>query len=313
MTTIIINGEEVPAALIGDLSPVDTPMRDLMLATMQESETPRVTVAQILSLLEAGDLDGKIWEGFIHAATLKAAPVDADEWVLADSADGWKLKKLSWANLRAAMSSVFATLAGVTQQTITRRTTIHGSTGGIAVVPWGGERLEISANSASDVAFFAFHIPGVAAVNFGMGADNQLRRGGKGAGANSYLMWDHGNVNVGSFSMPNGPSQPGHVATKYYVDTAVAAGGGLGFGQVWQDVTGSRASNTVYQNTTGKPIQLRIFIPGTGGGILKASADGVAWVTLGRANTANDQYPTIPPGHYYQVEGGSFNGWTELR
>lgn len=312
MTTIIINGEEVPAALISDLPEADEPSRDHMVP-VQGARSDHLTVAQILALIQSGDLEGKIPSSVIHGADAKAAPVNADEMALADSADGWKLKKLTWANIKAILSSVFLTLGGAGQQTMTRRTTFKGSKGGIAVVEWGGEQIEIAADTASDVAFVTFHIPGIAAANFGMGADSQFRRGGKGIGAVSHLLWDHGNVNVGSFSMPNGPSQPGHVATKYYVDTAVAAGGGLGFGQSWQDVAGSRASNTVYQNTTGKPIQLRIFIPGTGGGILKASADGMAWATLGRANTANDQYPTIPPGHYYQVEGGAFNGWTELR
>lgn len=48
----------------------------------------------------------------IHAATDKATPVDADELGLVDSAASWVLKKLTWANLKTTLSSVFAVLAG---------------------------------------------------------------------------------------------------------------------------------------------------------------------------------------------------------
>ena len=45
-------------------------------------------------------------------ATTKATPVDADVIGLSDSAASNVLKKLSWANLKTALQSVFATLAG---------------------------------------------------------------------------------------------------------------------------------------------------------------------------------------------------------
>lgn len=43
----------------------------------------------------------------IHAATSKSTPVDADEIGLIDSAASWVLKKLTWANLKTALSSMF--------------------------------------------------------------------------------------------------------------------------------------------------------------------------------------------------------------
>lgn len=254
----------------------------------------------------AAVLDGLA--GMINSAAVKTTPADDDRFPLTDSADSYSVKRTTWTDMKAALSTMFVTLSGGTQQVVTRRTTFKGSTGGIAVVEWGGEQIEIAADTASDVAFVTFHIPGIAAANFGMGSDSQFRRGGKGVGANSYLFWDHGNVNVGGFAVPTAPTASGHVATKGYVD-----GQDIGIGQTWQDVSGSRANNTVYQNTTGKPIQLRVFIPGSGGGILYVSADNLTWVQLGRTNTANDQYPIIPPGYYYKVDGGNFNGWTELR
>lgn len=43
----------------------------------------------------------------IHAATGKTNPVDADELALADSEASWGLKKLTWANLKAALLAYF--------------------------------------------------------------------------------------------------------------------------------------------------------------------------------------------------------------
>lgn len=40
-----------------------------------------------------------------------------------------------------------------------------------------------------------------------------------------------------------------------YGGQALAAMSSLGYGQIWQDVTGSRTTGTTYYNTTGKPIQ----------------------------------------------------------
>lgn len=43
----------------------------------------------------------------IHAATVKATPVDADELPLVDSGSSWGLKKFTWANLKAALQTAF--------------------------------------------------------------------------------------------------------------------------------------------------------------------------------------------------------------
>lgn len=47
-----------------------------------------------------------------HAATGKTTPVDADEMGLADSEDAWSLKKLTWANIKTALSAFFVGKAG---------------------------------------------------------------------------------------------------------------------------------------------------------------------------------------------------------
>lgn len=46
-----------------------------------------------------------------HAASSKTTPVDADEIPLVDSAASWGLKKLTWANLKAAITGAFGSAA----------------------------------------------------------------------------------------------------------------------------------------------------------------------------------------------------------
>lgn len=67
----------------------------------------------------------------IHAAPSKAAPVDADELGLSDSAASWGLKKLTFANLKAWISGLFVPKTG--NSTITGQITLGadiGVTGG---------------------------------------------------------------------------------------------------------------------------------------------------------------------------------------
>lgn len=309
MTTIIINGEEVPAALIGDLAPIADPARDMKLAAMLGSETPHVTIAQILSMLNSGDLDGKIWQGFIHAATEKAIPADADELALADSGDGWRLKKLTWAKIKAALASIFLPSNG---GAITQSLGIGQGLGIGGRWPASGGVLYIHRAAGNPSILLSSGDPGAPTEHGQIRADTAANRIGftNPTGAVWGLYY---NPVTDKASVSSNPTSSLGIATKQYVDAAVAAGGGLGVGQTWQDVTANRAINTVYQNTSGKPIQLRVFVPNSGGTILKVSANNSTWVQLGRANTANDQYPIIPPDYYYMGDGGTFNGWAELR
>ena len=47
----------------------------------------------------------------IHAATAKTTPVDADEFAIADSVATFGLKKVTWANIKTALTSLFAPIA----------------------------------------------------------------------------------------------------------------------------------------------------------------------------------------------------------
>lgn len=78
----------------------------------------------------------------IAALTSKTTPVDADLVGLSDSNAGGVLKKLSWSSIKAALQSVFATLAGIAggqtlnggtaaSETLTLRSTAHATKGKI--------------------------------------------------------------------------------------------------------------------------------------------------------------------------------------
>lgn len=61
------------------------------------------------AMLGPGDLVVQ-FAAIAHAATSKTPPVDADELPLIDSAASYGLKKLTWANLKSALSSLFMAL-----------------------------------------------------------------------------------------------------------------------------------------------------------------------------------------------------------
>ena len=90
----------------------------------------------------------------------------------------------------------------------------------------------------------------------------------------------------------------------------------FGVGQVLVDVTASRATNTVYTNTTGKPIfvaigkttqsvEMRLFVNGVQFGFATGANQDSQHKTL---------YAVVPAGATYSTGGGSgFVFWSELR
>ena len=97
---------------------------------------------------------------------------------------------------------------------------------------------------------------------------------------------------------------------KAYVDAA-----GIGVGQTWQDVGGSRSAGTSYQNTTGKPIMVAIRGNTNSTHYLQVSTNNATWVSVGSTIAASaNMTAIIPDDHYYRLQSGAtFNGWSELR
>jgi len=118
---------------------------------------------------------------------------------------------------------------------------------------------------------------------------------------------------VGASTLSAGTSTHGGLITganfKTAVDTLIA-GTGLGNSQTWQDVSSSRAVSTVYQNTTGKPIQVNVDT--NADVVLQVSADNSTYISVG--TTLNGVSAIIPNNHYYKVNGsGTVGYWAELR
>jgi hypothetical protein len=100
-----------------------------------------------------------------------------------------------------------------------------------------------------------------------------------------------------------------------YGGQALASMSSLGYSQTWQNLTGSRAVNTTYYNTTGKPISVNILITniGTTGGI---AVNGVTCsYALNVANNNNLITAIVPVGASYILTPAAmtFFVWSELR
>lgn len=113
--------------------------------------------------------------------------------------------------------------------------------------------------------------------------------------------------------------------------TANALVAGIGVGQTWQDVTGSRAMNTSYQNTTGKPIGVTIYGQlnnnvNKSNFALQVSVDNSTWVSAGIGSTQDGDnnvenlFSIVPNNYYYKYirlsgsnSSHSLYYWAELR
>lgn len=118
---------------------------------------------------------------------------------------------------------------------------------------------------------------------------------------------------VASASLINGTDTKGGLVAPNHFKTAVdtlVATKGIGVSQTWQDMSSSRAVSTVYQNTTGKPIQVNVDT--NADVVLQLSADNSTFISVG--TTLNGVTAIVPSNHYYKVNGSATIGyWAELR
>lgn len=105
---------------------------------------------------------------------------------------------------------------------------------------------------------------------------------------------------------------------------AMSALGGLGFGQTWQALVGSRAASTTYYNTTRKPISVKVGCYNTANSTLfglSLTVNGVTSYQIGIATAAGGTLAVsleeiVPPGGSYSVSiqaNTTLNVWNELR
>lgn len=87
--------------------------------------------------------------------------------------------------------------------------------------------------------------------------------------------------------------------------------GGLGVGQTWQTVTGSRVAGTTYTNSTGKPILIAIQC--SAAITLTITINGATAISfLGATGTYQTCTALVPSGSTYS-QSGAFLYWYELR
>jgi hypothetical protein len=85
-------------------------------------------------------------------------------------------------------------------------------------------------------------------------------------------------------------------------------------GHTWQDVTASRSSGTVYQNTTGRPIMVAVNGEHGDFGHVEASADMNSWTLIGGVGGSNQRQVQFewPDGTFWRYSG-SHQNVAELR
>jgi hypothetical protein len=96
---------------------------------------------------------------------------------------------------------------------------------------------------------------------------------------------------------------------------ALAAMSSLGYGQTWQNLTGSRAVNTTYYNTTGRSISASISTVSSSSQYINLTVNGIVVqgsVAQAAASIASVN-SIIPPGASYSLSAASIGVWAELR
>ena len=115
---------------------------------------------------------------------------------------------------------------------------------------------------------------------------------------------------------------PTLLATRATIKTFVDSipSGGIGDGQTWQDLIGSRSAGTTYQNTSGKPIMVAVTAQVTSARYMQVSSDNVTFFRVGYFVQSGSVTSTacfiVPNNHYYQTSSASsitVNFWLELR
>jgi hypothetical protein len=93
----------------------------------------------------------------------------------------------------------------------------------------------------------------------------------------------------------------------------------VGKGQTWQNVAGSRALNTTYTNSTGRPIFVVISVQPSASGNTTLVLDGVTYgqaVSASTATIVGTVTLIVPNGGTYRLNSGgtvSITNWLELR
>lgn len=132
-----------------------------------------------------------------------------------------------------------------------------------------------------------------------------------------------GRATLGLTYATNAEAQTGTATDKVISPAALAAamasGGGAGFGVGYDTFSVSRTHGTTYQNTTGKPIFVTVYVlrNSSTAVFLQTSANGSTWRTVGGfpVDTYGSAAAMVSAGHYYRTTGGGVSVYnvTEYR
>jgi hypothetical protein len=114
------------------------------------------------------------------------------------------------------------------------------------------------------------------------------------------------------------PSTSGNVLTSNGTTwTSATPAGGIGIGQTWQDVTGSRSIGTTYTNNTGKPIMILVGVQLSVGQAPSVNLNGLGNMQMYSSQNSPQGAPIsfiVPDGNTYALTvAGSVLKWLELR
>ncbi len=150
----------------------------------------------------------------------------------------------------------------------------------------------------------------------GLAADLAVADGG--TGASSFTLNNLLAGNGTSAFKTIAPGTSGNVLTSNGTEWVSSANDYIGFGQTWQSPT--RASDTTYTNSTGKPIMIAVSGVSTGvSAVIVGYVDGVERIAGGTSTSAPAYVAgfslIIPDGSTYKVSAGNctLNYWAELR
>ena len=106
------------------------------------------------------------------------------------------------------------------------------------------------------------------------------------------------------------------IATTAFVNTQLASTGLGGSAQTWQNLTSSRAINTTYTNSTGKPIMISIVVANSSTSVTVTIDGVVAKLSPAGGSSAFSDGGTfiVPNGATYSVAASyAISYWAELR
>lgn len=349
MTTIPINGQDVPATRIDELASTVSPSRNHVVPAMSDGMTVGLTVGQILALLEnaaginansvtVSNANSAPLGGFARINVTEANAAAANCPALGGSGIRWWNIETFGEPTRTAQFAQEVFGVGTVKGRMFYRVkhdAAWSSWSEIATMDAVNSMLPLAGGTVTGPARFngpvgfgrdasvagVFYVhrsgqpsiilssgPSATPTTIGRIQADDSRFGITNATGSQWLLYI--NAADGLPYAAGNPTNPLGLATKGYVDAAVAAVD-QGVGQTWQNMLGSRTTATAYQNTTGRTIWVAISWSSASDKAVQMSDNGTSWVNLTNTQSTTIVFP-VRNGEYYRVSAATtLATWTE--